>query len=179
MSRIGKLQVAVPQGVKVTIDGANIIVEGKKGKLEKKFRSEVSLTQEGSQIFVKANEETKEARAYHGLYRTLLNNMVKGVSEGYKKVLIINGVGYKAEVVGKSLFLNIGFSTQFEYPILEGLTITVEGNNKLTVSGIDKEKVGQTCAEIRSFRKPEPYKGKGIKYENEVVRRKVGKSGAK
>ena len=179
MSRIGKLPVAVPQGVKVTINGVNIIVEGKKGKLERKFRPEVSLTQEGSMVYVKANAETKEARAYHGLYRTLLNNMVKGVSEGFKKVLIINGVGYKAEVVGKSLFLNIGFSTQFEYPILDGLTITVEGNNKLTVAGIDKEKVGQTCAEIRSFRKPEPYKGKGIKYENEVVRRKVGKSGAK
>ncbi|MCL2705547.1 MAG: 50S ribosomal protein L6 [Spirochaetaceae bacterium] len=179
MSRIGKLPVVVPQDVKVTITGNNIIVEGKKGKLERKFRSEVSITQENNLVHVKANEDTKEASAYHGLYRTLINNMVKGVSEGFKKMLIINGVGYRAEVVGKSLILNIGYSTQFEYPILEGLTITVEGNNKLTISGIDKERVGQTCAEIRSFRKPEPYKGKGIKYENEVVRRKVGKSGAK
>ncbi|MCL2480977.1 MAG: 50S ribosomal protein L6 [Spirochaetaceae bacterium] len=179
MSRIGKLPVAVPQGVKVTINGINIAVEGKKGKLEKKFRPEVSVTQEENLVYVKANKDTKEAKAYHGLYRTLLNNMVKGVSEGFRKVLIINGVGYRAEVVGKSLFLNIGYSTQFEYPIHEGLTITVEGNNKLVITGIDKEMVGQTCAEIRSFRKPEPYKGKGIKYENEVVRRKVGKSGAK
>ncbi len=179
MSRIGKLPVTVPQGVKVTINGSEITVEGKKGKLAKTFRPEVSVTQQDNIIYVKANENTKQARAYHGLYRTLLNNMVKGVSEGFKKVLVINGVGYRAEVVGKSLMLNIGYSTQFEYPILEGLTITSDGPNKLIISGIDKEKVGQTCAEIRSFRKPEPYKGKGIKYENEVVRRKVGKSGAK
>ena len=179
MSRIGKLPVAIPQGIKVTIDGSNITVEGKKGRLEKKFRSEVSVTQQDNMIYVKANEETKEARAYHGLYRTLLNNMIKGVSEGFKKTLIISGVGYKAEVVGKSLFLNLGYSTQFEYPILDGLSIATESPTRLVVSGIDKEKVGQTCAEIRSFRKPEPYKGKGIKYENEFVRRKVGKSGAK
>jgi len=179
MSRIGKLPVAIPQGVKVTINGDNIIVEGKKGKLERKFRSEVSVTQENNLVHVKTNVDSREAGAYHGLYRTLINNMVKGVSEGFKKVLVINGVGYRAEVVGKSLFLNLGFSTQFEYPILDGLAITVEGNNKVVVTGIDKERVGQTCAEIRSFRKPEPYKGKGIKYENEVVRRKVGKSGAK
>ena len=179
MSRIGKLPITVPQGVKVTINGANITVEGKKGKLEKQFRSEVTVAQENNLIYVKANEDTKEAKAYHGLYRTLLNNMIKGVSEGFKKTLVITGVGYRAEVVGKSLFLSIGYSTQFEYPIVEGLTITTDGPSKLTVSGIDKERVGQTCAEIRSFRKPEPYKGKGIKYENEVVRRKVGKSGAK
>lgn len=179
MSRIGKLPVAVPKDVKVTIDGSNITVEGKKGKLARKFRPEVSVSQKENLIYVEANEDTKQARAYHGLYRTLLNNMIKGVSEGFKKVLVINGVGYRAEVVGKSLFLNIGYSTQFEYPILEGLVITAEGPNKLIVSGIDKERVGQTCAEIRSFRKPEPYKGKGIRYENEVVRRKVGKSGAK
>ncbi|MCL2791739.1 MAG: 50S ribosomal protein L6 [Spirochaetaceae bacterium] len=179
MSRIGKLPITVPKGVKVTIDGNSITVEGAKGKLARSFRSEVSVSQEENQIHVKANENTKEARAYHGLYRTLLNNMVKGVSEGFKKTLVINGVGYRAEVVGKSLFLSIGYSTQFEYPILDGLTITAESPNRLTISGIDKERVGQTCAEIRSFRKPEPYKGKGIKYENEVVRRKVGKSGAK
>ncbi|MCL2295181.1 MAG: 50S ribosomal protein L6 [Spirochaetes bacterium] len=179
MSRIGKLPIAVPKDVKVTIDGDNIIVEGKKGKLTRKFRPEVSVTNADNLIHVKANEDTKEARAYHGLYRTLLNNMVKGVSEGFKKTLVITGVGYKAEVVGKSLFLNLGYSTQFEYPILDGLTIATEGPTKLVVSGIDKEVVGQTCAEIRSFRRPEPYKGKGIKYENEVVKRKVGKSGAK
>jgi len=179
MSRIGKLPVTIPQGVKVTIAGSNITVEGKKGKLAKTFRPEVSVSQQDNLIYVKANEETKEARAYHGLYRTLINNMVKGVSEGYKKTLIINGVGYRAEISGKSLFLNIGYSTQFEYPILDGLTITAESPTRLVISGIDKERVGQTCAEIRSFRKPEPYKGKGIKYENEYVRRKVGKSGAK
>ena len=179
MSRIGKLPITVPKGVKITIDGSNITVEGTKGKLVRSFRSEVSVTQEESMLYVRSNENTKEARAYHGLYRTLLNNMVKGVSEGFKKTLVINGVGYRAEVVGKSLFLSIGYSTQFEYPIVDGLTITTDGPSKITVSGIDKEQVGQTCAEIRSFRKPEPYKGKGIKYENEVIKRKVGKSGAK
>ena len=179
MSRIGKLPVTVPQNVKVTIESNLITVEGKKGKLTRTYRPEVSIAQEGNLVYVKTNEETKEARSFHGLYRTLLNNMVKGVSEGFSKILIINGVGYRAEVQGKSLFLNLGYSSQFEYPISEGISITCDGPNKIVVSGIDKEKVGQICAEIRSLRKPEPYKGKGIKYENEVVRRKVGKSGSK
>ncbi len=179
MSRIGKLPVTVPQDVKVTIESNLITVEGKKGKLTRTYRPEVSIAQEGNLVYVKTNEETKEARSFHGLYRTLLNNMVKGVSEGFSKILIINGVGYRAEVQGKSLFLNLGYSSQFEYPISEGISITCDGPNKIVVSGIDKEKVGQICAEIRSLRKPEPYKGKGIKYENEVVRRKVGKSGSK
>ncbi len=179
MSRIGKLPVTVPQGVKVTIDSSVITVEGKKGKLVQNYRPEVKIAQEGNLIHVEANDNSKQARAYHGLYRTLINNMIKGVTDGFSKVLVINGVGYRAEVQGKSLYLNLGYSSQFEYPIADGLSITCEGPNKITVSGINKERVGQTCAEIRSLRKPEPYKGKGIKYENEVVRRKVGKSGSK
>jgi large subunit ribosomal protein L6 len=179
MSRIGKLPITVPQDVKITIGDSSITVEGKKGKLTRTFRPEITVTQEENLLCVKANNDTKKAKSYHGLYRTLFNNMVKGVSEGFSKSLIINGVGYRAEVQGKSLFLNLGYSSQFEYPIIDGLEIKCDGQNKIIVSGIDKEKVGQTCAEIRSLRKPEPYKGKGIKYENEVIRRKIGKSGAK
>lgn len=179
MSRIGKMPVTVPQGVKVTIDNYVVTVEGKKGKLSRTYRPEVNIVQDGSTIIVDKNENTKLARSYHGLYRTLINNMVTGVTEGFSKTLIVNGVGYRAEIAGKSLLLNLGYSSQFEYPIPEGLSITCEGPTKIIVSGIDKEKVGQTCAEIRSLRKPEPYKGKGIKYDNETVRRKVGKSGSK
>ncbi|MCP5514055.1 MAG: 50S ribosomal protein L6 [Spirochaetales bacterium] len=179
MSRIGKMPVTVPQGVKVTIDNYVVTVEGKKGKLSRTYRPEVNIVQDGSTIIVDKNENTKLARSYHGLYRTLINNMVTGVTEGFSKTLIVSGVGYRAEIAGKSLLLNLGYSSQFEYPIPEGLSITCEGPTKIIVSGIDKEKVGQTCAEIRSLRKPEPYKGKGIKYDNETVRRKVGKSGSK
>lgn len=179
MSRIGKVPVSVPQGVKVAIENSSITVEGKKGKLSLSYRPEVSITQEENTVVVKPLENTKQARSYHGLYRTLVDNMIKGVSVGFSKVLIINGVGYRAEVAGKSLFLNLGYSSTFEYPIADGLTIICETPTKVVVSGIDKERVGQTCAEIRSFRKPEPYKGKGIRYETETVRRKVGKSGSK
>jgi large subunit ribosomal protein L6 len=173
------MPVTVPQGVKVTIDNYVVTVEGKKGKLSRTYRPEVNIVQDGSTIIVDKNENTKLARSYHGLYRTLINNMVTGVTEGFSKTLIVSGVGYRAEIAGKSLLLNLGYSSQFEYPIPEGLSITCEGPTKIIVSGIDKEKVGQTCAEIRSLRKPEPYKGKGIKYDNETVRRKVGKSGSK
>jgi large subunit ribosomal protein L6 len=173
------MPVTVPQGVKVTIDNNVVTVEGKKGKLSRAYRPEVSIVQDGNFILVDKNENTKQASAFHGLYRTLVNNMVVGVSVGFSKTLVVNGVGYRAEIVGKSLLLNLGYSSQFEYPVPEGLTITCEGPTKIIVSGIDKEKVGQTCAEIRSLRKPEPYKGKGIKYDNETVRRKVGKSGSK
>ena len=179
MSRIGKMPVTVPQGVKVTIDNYVVTVEGKKGKLSRTYRPEVTIVQDGSLIIVDKTENTKLARSYHGLYRTLVNNMVTGVTEGFSKTLIVSGVGYRAEIAGKSLLLNLGYSSQFEYPIPEGLSITCDGPTKITVSGIDKERVGQTCAEIRSLRKPEPYKGKGIKYDNETVRRKVGKSGSK
>ncbi len=179
MSRIGKMPVTVPQGVKVTIDNYVVTVEGKKGKLSRTYRPEVTIVQDGSLIIVDKKENTKLARSYHGLYRTLINNMVTGVTVGFSKTLIVSGVGYRAEIAGKSLLLNLGYSSQFEYPIPEGLSITCDGPTKITVSGIDKERVGQTCAEIRSLRKPEPYKGKGIKYDNETVRRKVGKSGSK
>ena len=123
--------------------------------------------------------EYRQTGAYHGLYRTLVNNMIIGVSQGFSKSLLINGVGYRAEVNGQSLLLNLGFSNQIEYQVTDGLTVTCEGTNKVIVSGIDKQKVGQASAEIRSLRPPEPYKGKGIRYENETVKRKIGKAGIK
>ena len=179
MSRIGKLPITVPPGVKVTITECDVTVEGKKGKLFQDYKPEVSVTQNDNIINVNPLKETKQARSYHGLYRTLINNMVKGVSEGFSKTLIISGVGYRAEVQGKSLILSLGYSNQIEYVIDDRLTITCETPTKIIVSGIDKQQVGQTCAEIRSLRRPEPYKGKGIRYETETIRRKVGKSGSK
>ncbi|MEW5817286.1 MAG: 50S ribosomal protein L6 [Spirochaetota bacterium] len=179
MSRIGKLPVAIPTGVKVQVKDNLILVEGPRGKLQQKFLPEVEITVDKEQVFVQRKSDSRQARAYHGLYRNLLNNMVSGVSEGFSKTLTINGVGYRAEVKNRSLILNLGYSNPIEYPIPEGLNITVEGGNKIIVSGIDKQQVGQTSAEIRFFRPPEPYKGKGIKYEDEYVRRKIGKSGVK
>jgi len=179
MSRIGKLPVQIPQGVKVSTADNIITVEGPKGKLTQDFQSEVSINVKENEVLVVNNSDTKKANSYHGLYRQLINNMVVGVSDGYKRVLLVNGVGYRAEVKDKLLLLNLGFSTQIEYYINDDISISCEGTNKIIVTGIDKQKVGQTCAEIRSLRPPEPYKGKGIKYEEETLRRKIGKSGIK
>jgi large subunit ribosomal protein L6 len=179
MSRIGKLPVEIPKGVKVSISDSLLSVEGPKGKLSQVLKPEVSIQVEGDIARVSRSNDSKQARAYHGLFRKLLFNMVTGVSAGFSKTLVVNGVGYKAEVKGKNLILNVGFSNPVEYYISEGLSITCDGPNKIVVSGINREKVGQACAEIRSIRPPEPYKGKGIKYENEYVRRKVGKAGVK
>lgn len=179
MSRVGKLPVALPQGVKVQVTADLISVEGPKGKLSQKYLPEVEVKVEGSNALVTRKNDTKIARSLHGLYRNLLNNMVIGVSQGYAKSLQINGVGYRAELKGKSLMLNLGYSTQMEYMIPAGITLAVENQTKIIVSGIDKAVVGQVAAEIRSIRPPEPYKGKGIKYETEHIRRKVGKSGIK
>jgi len=179
MSRIGKLPVEIPKGVKVSISDSLLSVEGPKGKLSQVLKPEVSIQVEGDIARVTRSNDSKQARAYHGLFRKLLFNMVTGVSAGFSKTLVVNGVGYKAEVKGKNLILNVGFSNPVEYYISEGLSITCDGPNKIVVSGINREKVGQACAEIRSIRPPEPYKGKGIKYENEYVRRKVGKAGVK
>ncbi|MGD1817937.1 MAG: 50S ribosomal protein L6 [Pleomorphochaeta sp.] len=177
MSRIGKMPVALPAGVKVTIDGGLLSVEGPKGKLTQPVREEVAFDVQKEQVIVTRKDESKVSRSYHGLYRQLLNNMIIGVTKGFTKNLIVNGVGYRAEVKGNLLILNLGYSNIIEFVIPEGVTITVEGQNKIIVSAIDKQLVGQTAAEIRSLRKPEPYKGKGVKYEDEVIRRKVGKSG--
>lgn len=178
MSRIGKLPVAIPAGVKVGLSGATLTVEGPKGKLVREIDPLVAIGLDGGTAVVSRKDDSKRARAYHGLYRKLLYNMVTGVSTGFSKSLLINGVGYRAEVKGSSLMLNLGFSNPIEYLFDKDIQISVD-QNKIVVSGADREKVGQVSAEIRSIRPPEPYKGKGLKYETERIRRKVGKSGVK
>ncbi len=179
MSRIGKLPVEIPAGVTVTAVSGLITVKGPKGTLSLQTRDEVSVEVRNNEVYVTRKDDEKASRSYHGLYRQLIHNMVVGVSKGYSKVLMINGVGYRAEVKANILYLNLGYSTPIEYMIPQGIAITADGPSKITISGIDKEKVGQVAAEIRSLRGPEPYKGKGIKYETENIRRKVGKSGGK
>jgi large subunit ribosomal protein L6 len=171
------MPVTVPSGVTVTVKENVISVKGAKGELTQSFQPEVSFDIKDGEVVVNRADDSKKARSFHGLYRNLLNNMVIGVSKGFQKTLVINGVGYRAELKGDTLLMNLGFSTTIEYVVPEGVTIAVEGNNKVTVSGMDKAKVGQAAVEIRGLRPPEPYKGKGIKYENEVIRRKVGKTG--
>lgn len=179
MSRIGKLPVEIPAGVTVTAVSGLITVKGPKGTLSLQTRDEVSVEVRNNEVYVTRKDDEKASRSYHGLYRQLIHNMIVGVSKGYSKVLMINGVGYRAEVKANILYLNLGYSTPIEYMIPQGIAITADGPSKITISGIDKEKVGQVAAEIRSLRGPEPYKGKGIKYETENIRRKVGKSGGK
>lgn len=179
MSRIGKMPVIIPQGVTVTVSDDRVTVQGPKGTLSQAYVPLVEFTMEDGQCVVTRKNDSKKARAFHGLYRKLLANMVVGVSEGFSRTLVINGVGYRAEAQGKSVVFNLGYSMPIEYPIPEGLTITADGPNKVTVSGISRERVGQVAAEIRSLRPPEPYKGKGVKYEDEVIARKVGKAGIK
>ena len=179
MSRIGRMPVAVPAGVTVEIaDGNKVTVKGSKGTLERVLHVEMDIKLEDGQVVVSRPNDLKKMKSLHGLTRTLISNMVVGVSEGYQKVLEVNGVGYKAAKAGKKLTLSLGYSHPVEMIDPEGLESTVEGN-KIVVKGIDKEKVGQYAAEIREKRKPEPYKGKGIKYADEVIRRKVGKTGKK
>ncbi|WP_173472521.1 50S ribosomal protein L6 [Eubacterium ruminantium] len=179
MSRIGRMPIAIPAGVTVDIAENNkVTVKGPKGTLERVLPSEMEITVEGAEILVKRPNDLKRNKALHGLTRTLINNMVVGVTDGYTKTLEVNGVGYRAQKQGKKLVLSLGYSHPVEIEDPEGLTTTVE-DNKIMVSGIDKEKVGQYAAEIRSTRAPEPYKGKGIKYDYEVIRRKVGKTGKK
>ena len=179
MSRIGKMPIAVPAGVTVDIAENNkVTVKGPKGELSRALAPEMEIKQEGAEITVSRPNDLKRNKALHGLTRTLLNNMIIGVTEGYTKTLEVNGVGYRAAKQGKKLVLNLGYSHPVEMEDPEGLETKVE-DNKIIVSGIDKEKVGQYAAEIRSTRAPEPYKGKGIKYDYEVIRRKVGKTGKK
>ncbi|MBP7478933.1 MAG: 50S ribosomal protein L6 [Spirochaetaceae bacterium] len=179
MSRIGKLPVAVPAGVKITAASGLITVEGPKGKLTQDYNDLVEIKIENNHVVVSRVNDTKPARSAHGLYRSLISNMVTGVTTGYTKTLIINGVGFRAEVQGKLLVLNLGYSNDFIAGIPENLTVTADNQGKIIISGIDKQAVGEYAAEIRKLRKPEPYKGKGIRYDNEIIRRKVGKSGVK
>ena len=179
MSRIGLQPVIVPKGVTVTIKDNLLQVKGSKGELNQHFEPLVSFTVNEGDVQVNRKNDSKQAKSMHGLYRSLLSNMISGVSQGFSKTLVINGVGYRAELNGKVLMLNLGFSNQIEYVTPEGVELSVEGTTKVTISGIDKALVGQVAAEIRKIRPPEPYKGKGIRYDNENVRRKVGKSGVK
>ncbi|HAL18505.1 MAG TPA: 50S ribosomal protein L6 [Spirochaetaceae bacterium] len=179
MSRIGKKSIAVPAGVKLSFDNYVMKAEGPKGKLECPFDDYVGFNVGEGIVNVTRKDDSKDAKSRHGLYRQLLNNMIIGVTSGYTTNLVINGVGYKAELKGDILVLSLGYSTIIEYMIPEGIKIALDGPTKIAVSGIDKQLVGKVCAEIRSLRKPEPYKGKGIKLEKEVIRRKVGKSGVK
>ena len=179
MSRIGKLPVAIPAGVEVKLEEGNVItVKGPKGTLTRKLVDDLDIKVEGSEVIVTRPSDLKRYKSLHGLTRTLIFNMVKGVTNGYTKELEINGVGYRAAKAGKKLTLTLGYSHPVEMEDPEGIETKVDGN-KITVSGIDKEKVGQFAAEIRTKRPPEPYKGKGIKYTTETIRRKVGKTGKK
>ena len=179
MSRIGRMPIAVPAGVTVDIAENNkVTVKGPKGTLERVLPTEMDIKLEGSEVVVTRPNDLKKMKSLHGLTRTLIANMVTGVTEGYEKILEVNGVGYKAQKQGKKLVLSLGYSHPVEMEDPEGLE-SVVADNKITVKGIDKEKVGQYAAEIRDKRRPEPYKGKGIKYADEVIRRKVGKTGKK
>lgn len=178
MSRIGKLPINLPNATEATLENGIITVTGPKGELKQAINSKMDVKIEDRVITVKQNTQDIEATQFHGLTRTLIDNMVKGVSEGFKKELEINGIGYRANVSGNKLVLSLGYSHPIEFAIPEGIHIAVE-KNIVVVSGSDKQKVGQTAAEIRAFRKPEPYKGKGVKYVTEHIRRKAGKTGGK
>ncbi len=180
MSRIGRMPIAIPAGVTVTIAENNkVTVKGPKGTLERELPIEMEIKEEDGHITVTRPNDLKKMKSLHGLTRTLINNMVVGVTNGYEKVLEVNGVGYRAQKQGNKLILSLGYSHPVEMIDPEGIESVLEGQNKITVKGIDKEKVGQYAAEIRDKRRPEPYKGKGIKYADEVIRRKVGKTGKK
>ncbi len=180
MSRIGRMPITVPAGVTVNVAEGNVVtVKGPKGELTRALRSEMNINVEGNVITVTRPSDEKLHRSLHGLTRTLLSNMIVGVTDGYKKELEVNGVGYRCNKDGKNLVMNLGYSHPVIIPEIEGITIEVPAPNKVIVSGCDKQMVGQFAAEIREKRPPEPYKGKGIKYVDEVIRRKVGKTGGK
>jgi len=179
MSRIGRLPIPVPAGVKVTVGGGQVSVEGKRGKLSEPVAPNVEVRVADGLCTVSRRDDSKLSKSMHGLYRRLIQNMVTGVSTGFSKVLLVNGVGYRAELKGKQLLLALGFSNPIEYALPEGVSVAVEANNRIIVSSSDRQRLGQVCAEIRGLRPPEPYKGKGIRYEKEFVRRKIGKTGVK
>ena len=180
MSRIGRLPITVPAGVTVTIEDGNVVtVKGPKGELTRALRPEMVIRQEGAELKVERPSEDKLHRSLHGLTRSLLHNMVVGVTDGFKKELEVNGVGYRAAKEGTNLVMNLGYSHPVVVPEKDGITVEVPAPNKIVIHGCDKQAVGQFAAEVREKRPPEPYKGKGIKYADEVIRRKVGKTGAK
>jgi large subunit ribosomal protein L6 len=177
MSRIGKMPIPIPSGVKVNIEGESITVNGPKGELSRQIPTDMVVNLESDVLTVSRPSDSNKHRSYHGLTRSLLANMIEGVSKGFEKSLEIVGVGYRAEKTGEKLTIRIGYSHPVEVTPLPGTTLSVEGNNKITVSGIDKEIVGEMAAEIRAIRRPDAYKGKGIRYAGEVVRLKPGKAG--
>lgn len=182
MSRVGKQLIPIPDGVKLAIDGLDrgrqrVAVKGAKGELSLDLLPSIQATLTGSVLAVERSDDSSRSRAFHGLTRTLINNMVQGVSEGFEKVLEIYGLGYKAKIEGKKLVLAVGYCHPVVYPIPSGIEMHIESDTVIKVRGADKQQVGQVAAEIRSFRKPEPYKGKGIRYRGEHVRRKQGKAG--
>ncbi|MGL4762390.1 MAG: 50S ribosomal protein L6 [Sarcina sp.] len=178
MSRIGRLPIAIPAGVTVTVTPENVVtVKGPKGELTQTMSTEMKIVVENNEVVVTRPSDNKTHRSLHGLTRSLVNNMVVGVNEGFSKTLELNGVGYRAQLQGKKVVMNLGFSHPVEVEPVEGVEIKVDGTTKLIISGCDKQKVGAVAASIRKWRKPEPYKGKGIKYAGEVIRRKEGKTG--
>lgn len=177
MSRIGRKPVVIPEGVDVKIDGSTVTVKGPKGTLTQSFNSEISIAKEGNEVIVTRPSDDKEHRSLHGLIRTLIANMVEGVTNGFSKELEVNGVGYRAQKQGNNLVMNLGFSHQVIVSEIPGISIEVPAPNKIIISGADKQAVGQFAAEVREKRPPEPYKGKGIKYVDEHIRRKEGKAG--
>ena len=180
MSRIGRAPIAIPAGVEIKVEDSNIVtVKGPKGTLTQQFNPNITIAVEGAEIKVTRPNDAKENRALHGLTRTLVHNMVVGVTDGFKKELDVNGVGYRVAMDGKKLKMNLGFSHDVIVEPVEGITIEAPSPNKIVISGCDKQQVGQFAAEVREKRPPEPYKGKGIKYSDEVIRRKAGKTGAK
>lgn len=179
MSRIGKMPITIPKGVKVELNNNNIKISGERGTLESSFHPDMQVKIEEGKIFVSRPSENKFHRSLHGLSRTLINNMVEGVSSGFEKILEIQGVGYRATLEGEKMVIQIGYSHPIEVDTPKGIEFEVEKQKIIKIKGIDKQLVGETAAKIRALRKPEPYKGKGIRYIDEVVRRKVGKTGAK
>jgi large subunit ribosomal protein L6 len=179
MSRVGKQPIPIPSGVTVKVEGNRSVVKGPKGEHVQHIPTGLSYEEKDGQLVISRPDESKPMRARHGLVRALIANQVKGVTEGWKKILEIEGVGYRAQVKGKALDLQLQFSHPLEYPIPEGITITCPEPTKIEVSGIDRQQVGQVAAEIRAFRKPEPYKGKGIRYQGEQIQRKAGKAAGK
>ncbi|MCV3215297.1 50S ribosomal protein L6 [Plectonema radiosum NIES-515] len=177
MSRIGKRPITVPAIVQITIDGTKVVVKGPKGELSRDLPTNVSVSQDGEILLVNRRDDSRTSRQLHGLCRTLVANMVEGVSTGFQRRLEIQGVGYRAQLQGRNLVLNMGYSHQVQIPPPDGIQFAVEGTTNVIVSGYDKEIVGNTAAKIREVRRPEPYKGKGIRYAGEVVRRKAGKTG--
>jgi large subunit ribosomal protein L6 len=179
MSRIGKKPILIPQGVQITLTENQIKVSGTKGKLERKINPQVQVVQEGDHLLVQKKEESRQARELYGLTRTLVANMVEGVSRGFQKILDIQGIGYRSELKGQDLVLNLGYSHPVQFALPQGITAQVEKQTRIILSGMDKELLGLTAAKLRKCRPPEPYKGKGIRMAGEYVRKKAGKAGAK